>query len=389
MKRLFYFILTILILSSCNKSNQFEIQGVLKNGAEKELTLSKLLINGTEDIKTIKTDKNGKFKFKSSTEIPAFFNLSVSKSNFITLLIEPREKINITAEASNLGNSEIKGSEGSLLVQNISMQLTETKSKLDSILSYSESIKDDPKYFQKVNEINTTYANIVNQQRDSSIAFIINNLNSLASIVALYQKYDDENYVLYKNRDLQYIKIVSESLGAKYPESDQVKALLADKESLFQTYNQIKSNKILNDFAKNKKAIGIPEIVLPDVNGDSISINSISSKYILLNFWASWSEESIQQNIWLLDVYKKYHVKGFEIFEVSLDTKRENWLRAVRFDQLPWINVIDLNGRSSYNAKIFNVKTLPTSYLINPEGDIVLVNPTKKQLLSTFEYALK
>jgi len=389
MKRFFYFILSILILSSCNKSNQFEIQGFLKNGIEKEITLSMLLINGTEDIKTIKTDKNGNFKFKSSTEIPAFFNVSVSKSNFLTLLIEPGEKVNIIAETTNLSNSEIRGSEGSLLVQKISLQLVETRSKLDSVLNYAKSIEEDPNFDKNIDEINSAYASIVNQQRDSSIAFIINNLNSLASIVALYQKYDDENYILYKNRDLQYIKIVSESLGAKYPESEHVKALLADKESLFQTYDQIKSNNVLNEFVMDNEVSGIPDIILPDQTGDSISINSVSSKYILLNFWASWSEESVQQNIALIDIYKKYHAKGFEIYEVSLDTKKENWLRAIKFDQLPWINVIDLNGRSSYYAKIYNVKTLPTSYLINPEGDIILVNPSKKQLLSTFEYALK
>jgi thiol-disulfide isomerase/thioredoxin len=389
MKRFFYFILTILILSSCNKSSQFEINGIIKDGAEKDLTLSKLLINGTEDIITIKTDKDGNFKFKSTADIPGFYNLSVSKNNFLTLLIEPGEKIMVTAEASYLSNSDIKGSEGSLLVQKINTQLTETKSKLDSVLNYAEKIKNDPDYNLKINEINTAYANIVNLQRDSSIAFIINNLNSLAAVVALYQKYDDENYVLYKNRDLQYLKIVSESLGEKYPESIHVKSLLADKEFLLKTYNQIKSNNILNEFVKDKEAVGVPEIILPDQRGDSISINSINSKYILINFWASWNEESIKKNITLLDIYKKYHARGFEIYEVSLDTKKENWLNAIKFDQLPWINVIDVNGRSSYYARIYNVKTLPTSYLINPEGDIVLVNPTKKQLISTFEYALK
>ncbi|MCK5028005.1 MAG: AhpC/TSA family protein [Bacteroidales bacterium] len=389
MKRFFYFILTILILSSCNKSSQFEINGIIKDGAEKDLTLSRLIINGTEDIKTIKTDKDGNFKFKSTADIPGFYNLSVSKNNFLTLLIEPGEKIMVTAEASYLSNSDIKGSEGSLLVQKINTQLTETKSKLDSVLNYAEKIKNDPDYNLKINEINTAYANIVNRQRDSSIAFIINNLNSLAAVVALYQKYDDENYVLYKNRDLQYLKIVSESLGEKYPESIHVKSLLADKEFLLKTYNQIKSNNILNEFVKDKEAVGVPEIILPDQRGDSISINSINSKYILINFWASWNEESIKKNITLLDIYKKYHARGFEIYEVSLDTKRESWLRAIKFDQLPWINVIDLNGRSSYYARIYNVKTLPTSYLINPEGDIILVNPTKKQLISTFEYALK
>ena len=107
MKRLFYLVLSILILSSCNKSNQFEIHGILKNGAEKEIRLSKLLVSGTETIKTIKTDKNGEFKFKYSTEIPAFFNISVSKTNFITLLIEPEvgDTIKINEYSSTIGSN--------------------------------------------------------------------------------------------------------------------------------------------------------------------------------------------------------------------------------------------------------------------------------------------
>jgi len=74
---------------------------------------------------------------------------------------------------------------------------------------------------------------------------------------------------------------------------------------------------------------------------------------------------------------------------VSLDTKEDAWKNAVSYDQLPWINVIDLNGRTSYVAKIYNVRGLPASYLINSADDIVSVNPTKRDIASTLDYALK
>ena len=389
MKHLLYLICGLMIISSCNKSGQFEITGTIENGEEKNLKFSELLITGTKEIKTIKLDKKGNFKFKSSSDIPRFYNLSVSKNNFLTLLLEPGETVKITAKASGMGKAKINGSEGSVLVQKLNNRLVDTKEKLDSITNYLESIKGTDKFDQQIDEINKSYAEIVNKQRDSSIAFIVSNLNSLASIVALYQKYDDENYVLYKNRDLQYIKIVSEALEKKYPESQHVKALLLDKNNLFKRYNQLKTNIQLSEIAKTEKVYSMPEIYLPNQSGDSISLNEVNAKYILLNFWASWSQESIQRNVALLDVYKKYHVKGFEIYQVSLDTKKENWTRSINFDQLPWINVIDLNGRTSYFAKIYNVSTLPTSYLINPDGEIVLANPSKNQLVSTFEYALK
>ncbi len=389
MKRFLYFVLGLLFITSCNQSNRIEVSGVIENGEGKKLTFSELLVSGTDEIKTVELDKTSNFRFKTDSDIPRFYQLAVSKSNFLTLLINPGEKVTVHAQASDLASAEITGSNEALLVQKINNQMAETKRQLDSITKYIASIRGTDLFEKEIDNLNKSYADIVNAQRDSSIAFIINNLNSLASIVALYQKYDNENYVLYKNRDIQYIKIVSESLEKIYPESKHVKALIADKENLLKRYDQLKTNAELKELSQKNKVFNVPEIYLPDQSGDSISLNEISSKYILLNFWASWSKESISRNLELKDVYKKYHTKGFEIYQVSLDTKTENWAHAINFDQLPWINVIDLNGRTSYFAKIYNVKTLPTSFLINPEREIILVNPSKEHLLSTFEYALK
>lgn len=390
MKRLPYLIIVLLFLFACDGSNQFVIKGVIENGKDKKVTLSELLVNGTKDIQTIEINSDGSFKFKAKTDIPKFYQLSISKNNFITLLVEPGEKISIKASSNNLSIAKIEGSNGSLLVQDINNQLVETKHKLDSIVNKINAIKDTDNNSNEFDELNSQYGKIVDTQRDSSIAFIIRNLNSLASIVALYQKYDNENYILYKNRDLQYIKIVSEALTKKYPDSQHVKALLANKDDLLKRYNQAVSNKKINKILNEQSnVLSFPEIYLPNTSGDSISLNQIKSKYILINFWASWSEESIKRNLKLKSIYNKYHSKGFEIYEISLDTKIENWTKSIKFDQLPWINVIDVSGRMSYYAKIFNVKSLPTSYLVNPEGEIVFANPSMKQLNSTFEYNLK
>ena len=280
MKRLIYFICGLMIISACNNSNKVEITGAIENGEGKSLKFSELLVSGTEDIKSIELDKNGNFKFKAETDIPRFYNLSVSNSNFLTLLVEPGEVVKVRAKANDLSKAQIEGSKSSVLVQKINNQLIETRSKLDSIKKYIETIKNTDKFSQEINEINKTYAEIVNQQRDSSIAFIINNMNNIASIVALYQKYDDQNFVLYKNRDLQYIKIVSESLQKLYPESPHVKYLLADKENLLKRYNQLKTNQQLNEIVSKGNVNSIPEIYLPDQTGDSISINAVNAKYI-------------------------------------------------------------------------------------------------------------
>ena len=382
-------IIALVVLYSCNFSDRIVIEGTITDGAEKELFFKELLVDGVQDIENIKLDKKGNFHFSTKTQIPRFYYLSLSKDNFITLLINPGEKVKISANASDLKKATVKGSPETLKIQLLNNRLEKTKSTLDSLSNLYKSIDQTSTNDLQSAVINQQYINVINRQRDSSIAFILRNMGSMTSIMALYQKIDDENYVLYKNRDLQFIKLVSDSLSRKYPDSPHVKSLLSDKENLLNRYNQIVSQRKIEELAKTKEISGIPDIALPNKNGDTISLNSIHSKYKLLCFWASWSKESIQRNLELINLYEKYHKKGFEIYMVSLDTKEDAWKNAVSFDQLPWINVIDLNGRTSYVAKIYNVRVLPASYLINSADDIVSVNPTKRVIESTLEYALK
>ena len=132
-------------------------------------------------------------------------------------------------------------------------------------------------------------------------------------------------------------------------------------------------NQQLSDIVSRSEST-TPDIRLPDLNGDTISLSSLKGKVVLLSFWASWNEESVSQNVQLKNLYQKYKARGFEIFQVSLDSELESWIRAIQFDELPWINVSDLSYPESYTARIYNIRELPTSYLINREGQIVLKN---------------
>jgi len=389
MKKLFLFTpIILLFLISCN-NNKIEIKGTIVNGEGKDLSFKELLVDGTLDIERVKLSKNGSFKFKAESEVPRFYYLILSPNNFITLLLNPGDKVEIKADVSDLKNAQITGSKESQQIQFLNKRLEKTRKELDSLSKQYAGLDKSGADEQNLTAINQQYSKLIGDLRDSSIAFILGNLDNMASIMVLYQKIDEENFVLYKNRDLQYIKLVSEALVKKYPESPHVKALMADKDNLLKRYDQLVTQKKIEELAKTKKVSGIPDITLPDTKGDSISLNSLTARYKLLCFWATWSQESIQQNIQLIDLYQKYHSKGFEVYMVSLDTKQDAWKESIQFDQLPWINVIDINGRTSYVAKIYNVRTLPTSYLINGDDDIVSVNPTNQEIINTLEYALK
>jgi peroxiredoxin len=377
----------LVLLFSCSRNSKIEIKGTITNADGKDLMFKELLVGGTLDIEKIKLEKEGTFKFKTQSDLPRFYYLVLSKDNFITLLINPGDKLTITADVSDLKNARIIGSKESQQIQMLNGRLENTKKILNELTKEYERHISTGAADTQLEKINQQYSQEVNNLRDSSIAFILKNLENLASIMVLYQKIDNDNFILYKNRDLQYIKLVSDALEKKYPDSPHVKALLADKENLLRRYDQMVVQKKMDNLIKTNKVSGLPEIALPNTSGDTVSFNTIKAKYKLLCFWATWSEESIQKNFELLPLYQKYNKKGFEIYMVSLDTKDDAWKKTIQFEQLPWINVIDQSGRTSYVAKIYNVRVLPTIYLINSNDDIVSVNPSMQEIANTLDYA--
>jgi len=91
-------------------------------------------------------------------------------------------------------------------------------------------------------------------------------------------------------------------------------------------------------------------------------------------FWASSSNESIKALLQLQSIYEKYHQKGFEVYAVSLDNNKINWMNAIDFNEFNWINVLELSSPESRAALLYNITSLPTNFLINREGDIVAKN---------------
>ena len=96
--------------------------------------------------------------------------------------------------------------------------------------------------------------------------------------------------------------------------------------------------------------------------------------YTLLNFWASWSRKSREENPELVKIYNKYNKKGFEIVGVSLDEDNALWKKAVKEDKLSWIQVCDFKKWESSSAQTYMIKEVPSNILIDREGKIIAFN---------------
>lgn len=123
-----------------------------------------------------------------------------------------------------------------------------------------------------------------------------------------------------------------------------------------------------------------PDLVGNTPEGDSYALSKMRGKYVLIDFWASWCGPCRRENPNVVNMYKKYNSKGFEILGVSLDRDAEAWKKAIAQDGLSWKHISDLKGWSSEHAKLYSVSSIPQTLLLDKEGKIIQRNLRGEQL---------
>ncbi len=131
----------------------------------------------------------------------------------------------------------------------------------------------------------------------------------------------------------------------------------------------------------SKEGAVVKDFSLSNENGEQISFSSLKGNYVLLDFWASWCGPCIEEFKTLKEVYSKYKGKApFEILSISTDKSEVAWKGALKNQQLPWVQMHDVSGDDAIATSRFAVTTLPTTFLIGPDGTIVAKNLRGKEL---------
>lgn len=347
----------------CQKSGTFKVRGVVAGATDQTLYLMHTGLSTITTLDSVKLKSNGKFTFKHTRpEFPDFYRLKL-RDQYIHFSVDSTETITFSADAHNFDTSyTVEGSENSKQIKEIMLAQKDANQELRKLReSHGMKLITDSTYQESILKAIATY-------KDVAKKYIFGAPLSTAAYFALFQQMDGLWFFdLYDSNDSKAFAAVATSYKAYYPESPRAKQL----ESLaLQSLKVVRDARLRDIPINDVKEVNYIDIELPDVNEKTIKLSDIAAKKtVLVMFTVFQSEWSPSLNYALNEAYQKYKGKGFEIYQVSLDSDAHFWKNAAY--GLSWITVRDPQSVYSSIAAIYNVRQLPALFLLNKKGEIV------------------
>lgn len=359
MNRVFFAALGVLaVLSSC-QSSKVKITGRFVGSQAEMVYLEQVTTLEQTVIDSIRLGADGDFALKidKAPATPSLYNI-VYDSERIPLLIQGGDHITVNSVGSVLRNYTVEGSLESELLQKFYKRYAEGVMAMNDVVARFTAADLDA---AERDTLTKRYTELYRDIKREQLRFIVENKDRIAAVYALYQRLPGDAYLFNGDSDLIYYRTVAEGIEQNYPESPYL-PILRSQISRMDAQISLLSQVKLTDF---------PEISMPDMYGNDVKLSSLEGKVILLHFWSAALGNGNAINADLKTIYEKYHDLGFEIYQVAVDTSKAAWVNAIQEQQLPWISVSDLQGNASPSLSVYNVKKLPSNYLIDREGNIV------------------
>lgn len=349
-------------LLSCNSNTSSSfLSGKIKGGAGKTIYLDQLTTQSAVTVDSVVIDEKDNFAFTKFKPTLNFYRVRIDQQNFSILILDSTNQVNFEADIKNLADAKITGSAETDVFNEYNFIGKKYKKKIDSLqqVFQSELMKnpnDSVKINQLKNDIDKAYQGILDNWASELAAKIKQYSDKFASIIAL-QMLDPQKY-------LDAYEVLDKGLFAKYPNHPMVQVL----------------HKMVARTSALSPGTICPEIALPDPNGKELRLSSFRGKIVLIDFWASWCKPCRADMPFVVSLYKKYKNKGFEIFGVSLDKDKQNWIDAIKQDGITWPQVSDLKFWNSEVVQTFNVEAIPYTILIDKDGKIIAKGLRGKEL---------
>ncbi len=363
----FLFLIGSIFLLSCSQNNyNFELAGSVNGGKGKTIYLS-----CAQTIDSAIIDSDDMFVFRGITNSGNFYNLYFDKTNPILLYADSGSVIDIETGFENFsGSYKVTGSKVSEEIRILQSKLMETFGRIKQIQTEQVEKADSTNIDSIRNVISVEVNKIVEEHRNFVFSFIKQNPSSFAVLPAIFQSFDARNPVFNFVNDYEYYTMIDSALLKAHPRS-------VHAQDFHSQYLQMKRQyePYLQQNANPLESQTSPDFTVNTPSGGSISLSSYRGKWVLLDFWAAWCGPCRNENPNLVNVYNKFSKKNFTIFQVSLDQSKDDWIKAIEKDGVgKWQHGSDLKYWNSEPAKLYGINSIPSNFLINPEGVIVAQN---------------
>ena len=307
----------------------------------------KMMQEVKEEVGSV-TPENGTFYFTGTYAQPEIYIISIptsgSKSMETYFVVDGSSiKVQVTENEIVISNSPLTEK-----LQSFTSERRLLASKAQPIMSEMTALGKDATEEQK-NEVRKKF--MATQEETST--FIINyakdNINNIVGQYALAQMVD---------------RATPEQLQAVVAEANQTtlaQPTLKKAAQLLNAHAAVNEGSSFTDL----------ELVTPEGRKASLSDYAGRGKYVLIDFWATWCAPCKKEIPLLVELYNQYKDKGFEIVGISLDEKKDDWVKSISEWGMEWVHLSDLKGFRGEAATNYLVKSIPYTILVDPNGKII------------------
>jgi len=336
------------VLAGCSGRNAISVSGRIDNPGNVRVVA---FYEGGRKLDSVYLADGNRFRFERKATQPRLLSIAVGKNRY-PVILAPGERLAFAADLHDPENYSVQGSELSALLRDFapferrksfvqdSLQTAFAKETAGLSAAEIERLRGD--YLLGFKEKLAEYTG-------QAIAFAARNKNlaGFYAISTLDPEVAEAEIIAY-----------ADEIADMFTENRYVSLFKEEAAKLKQT------------------AVGQPA---PDFESftptnKAVKLSDFRGKHTLVDFWASWCAPCRRENPNIVRLYHAFKDRGFTVLGVSLDGNPGSWMRAIEDDKLEWTQVSDLQAWNSAPVALYRVKSIPASYLIDPEGKIIAKN---------------